>query len=113
MTQPALYHGIVTHHRFRPVAHALRYRIFMLLLDLDETGGLPGLLGIDRAGLLSFWQKDHGDGSPNGLRAWLRAQLQDAGLADTGHIQVLCMPRVLGHAFNPLTVYFESAVRQR
>ena len=106
MMQSALYHGIVTHHRFRPVAHALRYRIFMLLLDLDEAAPLPRLLGIDRRGLLSFWQKDHGDGSSNGLRPWLRAQLAAAGLPDAGSIQVLCMPRVLGHAFNPLTVYF-------
>ncbi len=69
MTQSALYHGIVTHRRFRPVAHALRYRIFMLLLDLDDAARLPRLLGVDRPGLLSFWQKDHGDGSATGLRA--------------------------------------------
>jgi DUF1365 family protein len=106
MTQSALYPGIVTHHRFRPVDHALRYRIFMLLLDMSEVGSVPRLLGVDRPGLLSFWQKDHGDGSNAGLRAWLRAQLAGAGLPDAGKIQVLCMPRVLGHAFNPLTVYF-------
>ena len=69
MTQSALYPGIVTHHRFRPVDHALRYRIFMLLLDMSEVGSVPRLLGVDRPGLLSFWQKDHGDGSNAGLRA--------------------------------------------
>jgi DUF1365 family protein len=106
MTQSALYHGIVTHRRFRPVAHALRYRIFMLLLDLDDAARLPRLLGVDRPGLLSFWQRDHGDGSATGLRAWLGAQLAAAGLPDAAKIQLLCMPRVLGHVFNPLTVYF-------
>lgn len=102
----ALYHGIVTHRRFRPVEHALRYRIFMLLLDLDEAGKLPRLLGVDRPGLMSFYQKDHGDGSKSGLRAWLQEHLAEAGLSAPGKIQVLCMPRVLGHVFNPLTVYF-------
>jgi len=102
----AIYHGIVTHQRFRPVPHALRYRIFMLLLDLDAAEKPPRLLGIDRAGLLSFHQKDHGDGTPAGLRAWLNHQLDAAGLPSGGNIQVLCMPRVLGHVFNPLTVYF-------
>jgi hypothetical protein len=106
MTVSALYHGIVTHRRFRPVTHALRYRIFMLLLDLDETVGVPSLLGIDRTGLLSFRQRDHGDGSNNGLRAWIAAQLGQAGLEPAASVRVLCMPRVLGHVFNPLTVYF-------
>jgi DUF1365 family protein len=106
MTEAALYHGIVTHQRNRPVAHALRYRIFMLLLDLDAKTPAPALLGIDRPGLMSFRQQDHGDGSRTGLRAWLRQQLVQAGLPADGTIQVLCMPRVLGHVFNPLTVYF-------
>ena len=35
-----LYPGVVTHARFRPRAHRLRYRLFMTLLDLDE---LPDL----------------------------------------------------------------------
>ena len=36
MTASALYTGVVTHRRTRPRAHALRYRIFNLLIDLDE-----------------------------------------------------------------------------
>ena len=32
----ALYRGAVTHVRFRPRRHRLRYRLFMVLLDLDE-----------------------------------------------------------------------------
>jgi DUF1365 family protein len=106
MTASALYHGIVTHRRFRPVTHALRYRIFMLLLDLDETANLPRLLGIDRAGLLSFYQRDHGDGTAGGLRAWIATQLRQAGLPPAPRVRALCMPRVFGHMFNPLTVYF-------
>ena len=55
MSASALYIGTVAHKRLRPKAHKLRYRVFSLLLDLDE---LPGLklrwLGVNRPGLLSF-----------------------------------------------------------
>jgi DUF1365 family protein len=98
----SLYIGDVTHHRLRPVRHALRYRLFMLLLDLDEAPKLR----LFRAGLVSFRQRDHGDGTPCGLRAWVDRHLAEAGLPTGGALRVLCMPRVLGMAFNPLSVFF-------
>lgn len=106
MSASALYTGLVTHRRARPVAHSLRYRVFMLLLDLDEAAGLARRLRLFRAGLLCFRQRDHGDGSKTGLRAWVERHLHEAGLETGGAIRVLCMPRVLGFAFNPLTVFF-------
>jgi DUF1365 family protein len=109
MTGSALYHGVVTHHRRRQVVHALRYRIFLLALDLDEAPSLTRRLrwfAFDQRGLLTFWQRDHGDGTPRGLRPWIDAQLAAAGLHGGGPVTVLSMPRVLGHAFNPLTLYF-------
>jgi DUF1365 family protein len=106
MTSAALYHGIVAHRRMRPVAHALRYRIFMVSLDLDAPGRLPRLFGLDRPGLLSFHQRDHGDGVRGGLRDWVAAKLRDIGLPPPAALRVLCMPRVLGHAFNPITLFF-------
>ena len=39
-----LYPGIVTHTRVKPRRHRLRYRIFMLLIDLDEAAALGGRL---------------------------------------------------------------------
>ena len=41
-----LYSGVVTHVRWKPRPHRLRYRIFMLLLDLEE---LPELDAAFRA----------------------------------------------------------------
>jgi DUF1365 family protein len=109
MTASALYTGLVSHRRTRPAVHALRYRVFMVLLDLDEAACLNRrlrLFRMDRRGVLSFHQKDHGDGSAGGLRAWVDGHLVSAGLAAGGAIRVFCMPRVLGYAFNPLTVFF-------
>ncbi len=112
MTASALYHGTVCHQRLRPVRHVLRYRIFMMLLDLDEAPNLArrvDLFGFDRPGVVSFWQTDHGDGSANGLRRWVDQHLADNGFATGGAIRVLSMPRVFGYCFNPITIYFCSA----
>ncbi len=109
MTRSCLYRGSVRHVRNRPRRHALRYRAFWLLLDLDECATLAQrlrLLSFGRFNLFDFDQRDHGDGTPNGLRAWVARQLHDAGIDADGSISVLCMPRVLGYVFNPISVYF-------
>jgi uncharacterized protein len=39
----ALYTGWIAHRRFAPTAHAFRYRIGLLYLDLDEQEAVVGL----------------------------------------------------------------------
>ena len=105
MSASALYTGMVAHKRLRPKRHKLRYRVFSLLLDLDEMPGLKlRWLGVNRPGLLSFREADHGDGGP--LRPWVAARLAEAGIVADGPVRLLCYPRMLGYVFNPLTVYF-------
>ena len=105
----ALYAGVVTHLRRRPRRHNLRYRVMQGLFDLDELPALDRklrLFGHNRAAPISFHDKDHGDGSGE-LRPWVEAQLRAAGLdGDWGALRLLCMPRMLGYVFNPLSVYF-------
>ncbi len=106
----ALYPGVVHHARLKPQAHRLRYRLFMMLFDLDELEGLDRrlrLFAYNRPGLLSFHDRDHGERTGAPLRPWVEAKLRAAGLdAGGGRIRLLCMPRVLNHAFNPLSVFF-------
>jgi hypothetical protein len=103
----ALYHGTVWHQRFRPVAHRLRYRICWLLLDVDAMPPGLRLLSRNRFNLAGFYDRDHLDGTGAPLRPQIEAAMAAAGLApDGGPIEVLCMPRVLGHAFNPISVFF-------
>ncbi len=110
MTVSCLYDAVVVHQRTRPVAHRLRYRIATLLLDLDELPILDSrllLFAYNRVGIVSFHERDHGDGTARGLRGWVETQMLAAGIApDGGPIRVLAMPRVLGHVFNPLSVFF-------
>ena len=105
----ALYVGSVMHHRLRPARHRLRYRLFTLLLDLDEMEGLGQRLrwfSVDRFNLFSLRRRDHGDGAAEGPRGFVEAQLRAAGLPAGGAIRLFTMPRLLGYAFNPLSVYF-------
>lgn len=106
----AIYTGQVSHRRFAPRSHALRYKVYSLLLDLDELDQLDfGLrwFSVDRFNLLSFRRRDHGprDGSP--LRPWAQRLLADAGVEiGSGRIQLLVYPRILGYGFDPLTVWY-------
>jgi uncharacterized protein len=106
----SLYVGSVMHRRLRPRRHRLRYRVFWTLLDLDEIGGLPRQLRLfshNRFNAISFHDADHGDGSATPLRAQVERHLAAAGIAlGGGPIRLLCMPRIFGHGFNPLSVYF-------
>jgi DUF1365 family protein len=105
----ALYAGVVRHHRLRPREHRLSYRIFMLLLDLDRLDTIFArlrLLRRGRFGLTSFEAADYGDRSGRPLRTQVDETLSAAGVPTGGPIRLLTMPRVLGHGFNPLSVYF-------
>ena len=108
MTASALYTGQVTHQRMRGPGHALRYRVFMLLLDLDELDGLQTRLKLAprrRFGLMSFWPPDYGDGSDTPLKIQVERRLAEAGIEAGGPVRLLTMPRVLGYGFNPLSLY--------
>ena len=63
MTHSAIYEGAVTHARVFPARHSFRYRVFSLLLDLDELPELARrlkFLAHNRFNLFSFHDRDHG-----------------------------------------------------
>lgn len=104
-----LYRGHVTHHRTRPRAHRLAARIWSMLIDLDELDALDRrfrFFSAGRANLVSFRPTDRGDGSGR-LRETIEAEMRAAGIEpDGGPIRLFTMPRILGRAFNPLSVFF-------
>jgi len=106
----ALYRGVVRHRRTRPKTHQLSYRVFWLLIDLAEIDDLDARLRLfsrNRFNLLSFHDRDHGDGSDRALRAQIETLLDRADVRlNGGPIRLLTMPRVLGYAFNPISLYY-------
>lgn len=106
----ALYVGEVVHQRSRTFDHRLRYRVWMVLVDLDALDGLQSrlrLLGRGRFGLITLRATDHGDRSDRPLRAQVEGHLAEAGIDIAGGpIRLLTMPRILGYGFNPISVFF-------
>ncbi|MCX8520460.1 MAG: DUF1365 domain-containing protein [Rhodoferax sp.] len=115
-------HGSVRHLRLRPARHAFGYAAYFVLLPMrqlraevraglhhpaaDKTPGLP----INRPGLLSFYDIDHGDGrSPEqgGALGWLEALLAAQNIHDSdGEIWLQTFPRVLGFTFKPVSFWY-------
>lgn len=105
-----LYRTGVVHARPRLSPYRFRYRLFHLLLDVDRlptTARRLRLFSYNRTNLLSFHDRDFGPGDGSTPRAWLEPLLRRHGHDfELVRIEVLCMPRVLGKAFNPLTVWY-------
>jgi DUF1365 family protein len=106
---PQLCFGQVRHTRLRPVRNAFAYGSYYLRLPLRALGNAPfgcALFSRNRFNLLSFFDRDHGDGKQPVL-AWLDALLRQEGVADAdGEVWLQAMPRVLGFVFNPVSFYF-------
>lgn len=106
----ALYTGTVLHRRLRPVGHLLSYKIFYLLLDLDELDQIATSIpffSIGKRNLVSFQPADFADKQPGDLKQKILETVKSQGLeAEISAIRLLCIPRIFGYAFNPLSVYF-------
>lgn len=112
MSSASLYSGLyraeVMHQRLRPLSHRFDYRVSSWLIDLDELVTLDriGLLNVNRPGLISFYERDHGDGSQQGLKQQCQQLLVQRGLPQATRIRLLCQPRCFGFGFNSLAVFF-------
>lgn len=103
---PALVVGRVSHVRHTPLRHAFSYRHYQWLVDLDH---LPRLAWPLRA-LARFDPRDHLDSGREGggVRGDLTRFLAARGitLASEDRVIMLAHARILGHTFDPLTVFW-------
>lgn len=105
---PSLVVGRVAHTRHRPKRHRFTHRHYQWLVDVDD---LP-----DRRGPLRWFtrfdSRDHLDGGAHGgLRGDLARLLAGHGttLGDEDRVVMLAHARVLGHVFDPLSVFWVVA----
>jgi DUF1365 family protein len=102
----AVIDGAIMHRRSRPAANAFTYRGFCLRLPLAELPLLPARgVRLNRSGLVSFHEADHGprDGSP--LEPWIRALLRREQVVAEGPVVLYAFPRMLGYVFNPVSFW--------
>jgi len=105
-----IYNGEVTHTRFKPVRHFLKYKTFSLLIDLDEISQLSASIGIfshNKFNIFSFYDKDHGDRDGTSLKDWAFSNLKKFNIQQNiTKIKILCYPRIFGYVFNPLSIFY-------
>ena len=111
LAHSALYSGWVRHRRFAPRAHAFRYRIGLLYLDLAEQQALTELSPL--AGRLAAFCFRETDYLPEftrngtGLADAVRQRVAEAlGKRIDGPIRVLTQPRSWGLSFNPVSFFY-------
>lgn len=105
----AFYDSKVFHARLRPHAHRFSYSVLSLVIDLDrlrEADAMSRLFSIGRFNLLSLSPRDHGPCDGSDLRAHVDRLLAAQGLARPQRVLLMCMPRIAGFGFNPLSVYY-------
>lgn len=98
----------VFHKRLRPKPNAFRYGVFYICVALQDIDRLRRpFFSVDHFNLLSFHRKDHGPQTGADLEAWIRGLLKENGLeAVDGDVVLHCHPRLLGYAFNPISLWF-------
>ena len=105
-----IYVGKVIHRRFKPKNHYFKYRVFSLLIDLDDLNEIDNkikLFSYNKFNIISFFDKDHGDRDGTSLKNWVKKKLDNIGIDNREvKIKLFCYPRIFGYVFNPLSVFF-------
>jgi uncharacterized protein len=101
---PALVAGRVTHRRPGPVRRSFRHRVYQWLVDLDCLPRQPWHL---RA-FVRFSSADHLGDPALPIKSNIENYLAINGvqLGDRGRVLMLAGARVLGHVFDPLSVFW-------
>lgn len=104
----------IIHTRHQPVSHRLERRGLSLLINLDrldEAKRASRLFSIGRFNLLSFDERDHGPNHAAGrkvepLASYIRRIAAEVcPHQKVARVELLTFPRILGHVFNPISVY--------
>jgi len=99
----AIYECEVGHQRTTPVTNRFQYGTYLWFVDVDDLPLLPAVLGP----LARFDPRDHFDGTAPSIRDGVDRFLATQGIdLDGGAITMLAAARVLGHVFNPLSVFW-------
>ena len=101
------------HQRLKPFGHRFEYTVFSLLIDLDritDAAKQTPFFSLNRFNLAAFFESDHVDprvSNPDkGIRTYVDRLFANGGMSRPHRVELLAYPRILGHAFNPITLYY-------
>jgi DUF1365 family protein len=106
---PTLYEGVVRHARRFPREHVFEYRVYQVLVDLDDLASLAerlGLFSYNGRNVTSLSDRDYMGPSDEPVRAKLDRWLAERGEPRPARAFLLTHLRVLGYVFNPVSFYF-------
>lgn len=103
-SEPTILFSNVMHARLFPKKNKFRYGVYYLSLPLSKLERAQ--IAYNRFAFLSFSDRDHGARDGSALEPWARSILSEHGVDKAnGEITLLCMPRVLGYVFNPVSFW--------
>ena len=112
MSAAAIIVGEVAHERFRPANHKFSYPLFCLRIPLGKLGDVAEHMAVNRAGLVSFQERDHGARDGSSTLSWLRKILVENGVVSATtaaeneiEVDLHSFPRMLGYVFNPVSFW--------
>ena len=106
-TIPAHIPGRTWHGRRGGPENAFAYGVDYVMVEPEAPGPWPRIFRLNRAGLVSLHDADHGGAPGEGRGAsWVREVLaENLPAFAPGRIRLLAQPRILGHVFNPVAFW--------
>ena len=105
---PQIFTATVMHKRFFPKVNQFNYGIYYLALPLKRLYALNAKshIAINKRGIVSFYEKDHGSRGKQDLQSWIDNILSKHTLSDIiDNVVLVSMPRIFGYTFNPVSFW--------
>jgi len=101
--------GEVVHERLKPVSHRFTYPLFCLRIPLQSLPEVAREMAVNRRGIVSFHERDHGARDGSAALTWVQYILRRQGVL-SGHddavdVMLYTFPRMLGYVFNPVSFW--------
>ena len=104
----SIYQGVIKHRRFSQKRHQFQYRLYMLLLDLNEVEKSLNYWPLGKSWFhpMRFVEKDYVKGEQISLTARINQKLLELGGKTTLSIQALVQVRCFGLYFSPVNFFY-------
>ena len=110
VVESCIYEGVIRHRRFAVRQHEFAYKVFMMLVDIDNVAQVTSrspLWSFNKPGLASFHEKDFLSQYKGSLREKVAAAIQAAGLPmPEGKVFLLANWRYFGYIINPISCFY-------
>ena len=105
-----LYITTIIHKRFYNFKHKFKYLVYSMNIDHDELIVISKKIKVfsyNKFNIFSYHEKDHGYRDGRTLRDFVENNLKLNKILFTNlKINIFCLPRILGYAFNPLSIIY-------